>query len=204
MMQTLSLEAANFHNSYGIVLVDEIGNHLHPRWKLKIAGALRKAFPKLQFIVTSHEPLCLRGLSHGEVVVLVRDQEDIVRTLDKELLPDHSLMRIDQLLTSDLFGLINVLDEETEKTYEEYYKLLSKLEDEKTTEDKNRIEEISSELAEKELLGATPQDQALYKMINKEYAQKLRDEGFRTSEELKIETIKEVKKILVNKKMDWL
>ncbi len=204
MMQTLSTDSANYHNSQGIVLIDELGNHLHPRWRMKIVNALRKAFPKLQFIVTSHEPLCLRGLSHGEVAVLVRDQQNKIRSLDSKFLPDHSLLRIDQLLTSDLFGLVNIYDDETEKTYEEYYSLLSKKETERTEEEKIKIKEFSSTLSKKELLGSTPQLQAMYEMFNETYAQKIREEGFKTKEELKQETITEVKDLLTKKNVSWL
>jgi len=204
IMQTLSIEQAHYHNSQGIVLIDEIGNHLHPRWRMKIVSALRRAFPRLQFIVTTHEPLCLRGLCHGEVVVLTRDENKKVRALDSSLLPDHNLMRIEQLLTSDLFGLINVLDEETEKTYEEYYALLSKKNEERTEEEKMKIEELSEVLSNQEMLGNTPREQILYKMIDETYAQKIRNEGFKTTEELKEETVNQVKTYLINKKIDWL
>lgn len=204
IMRTLSIDKATYHNAQGIVLIDEIGNHLHPRWRLKIVGALRKAFPKLQFVVTTHEPLCLRGLSHGEVVVLMRDRDNDVKALDKALLPDHNLLRVDQLLTSDLFGLINVLDEETEKTYEDYYSLLSKPEESRTAEDRAKIEEYSATLAEKEALGSTPAVQALFQIVNETYAQKVRDEGFRTKEALKAETVEEIKEIMRRKELDWL
>ena len=202
IMQTLSVDQANYHNSQGIVLIDEIGNHLHPRWRMKIVSGLRKAFPHLQFIVTTHEPLCLRGLSHGEVAVLMRDSENSIRVLDKTLLPDHSLMRIDQLLTSDLFGLISSLDEEEEKTYDDYYTLLRK--DKKSEEDKNKITEISALLAEKRSLGTTPQEQIFYKVIEETYVDKLREDGFKTEVQLKKETLKDVKEMLDKKKMDWL
>jgi uncharacterized protein (TIGR02646 family) len=204
IMQTLSIDKANYHNAQGIVLVDEIGNHLHPRWRMKIVAALRKAFPRLQFFVTTHEPLCLRGLAHGEVAVLVRDQNNSIKAIESDLLPDHNLMRIDQLLTSDLFGLINILDEDTEKTYEEYYALLSKRDGEKTPEDNTKIAALSAELSEKEMLGSTPGEQILYRLINETYARKLREEGFKTKEVLKTETIDEVKSILKEKKLDWL
>lgn len=204
MMQTLSIEKADYHNSYGIVLIDEIGNHLHPRWRMKIAGALRKAFPKLQFIVTTHEPLCLRGLAQGEVVVMVRDQKDTIKALDRTLLPDHTLLRIDQLLTSDLFGLINVMDEETEKSYEQYYELLSKPSEKRTPEDEVQIQTYSSTLSEKEMLGSTPEVQGLFRVFSEIYAEKMHEKGFKTRENLKQETITEVKDILRKKDLDWL
>ena len=204
IMQTLSIDSANYHASYGIVLIDELGNHLHPRWRMKIVNALRKTFPKLQFIVTTHEPLCLRGCSHGEVAVLLRDEEFNTRALEKNLLPDHNLLRIDQLLTSDLFGLINILDTETEKTYDEYYALLSKKEEERSPADKQKIDELSTQLAEKELQGGTPQLQVLYKVINEKYVDNIKAHGFKTKEELKKETVDQVKNLLDTKQLDWL
>jgi uncharacterized protein (TIGR02646 family) len=204
IMKTLSVDMAGYHNSQGIVLIDEIGTHLHPRWRMKIVSSLRRAFPNLQFIVTTHEPLCLRGLAHGEVVVLVRDYEKKIRALDKELLPDHNMMRIEQLLTSDLFGLINVMDEEAEKSYEEYYNLLAKKEETKTEADKKKIREMSNMIAEKEVLGSTPDEQVMYKVINETFAKKIREEGFKTKEELKKETIDEVKSFIKTKNLNWL
>ena len=204
IMQTISVDRANYHNSQGIVIIDEIGNHLHPRWRMKIVSSIRRAFPKLQFIVSTHEPLCLRGLAYGEVVVLVRDENNAVRALDKHILPDHSLMRIEQLLTSDLFGLISVMDEQTEKTYEEYYYLLSKKEEQKSQEDKERILSLSAKLNTQELLGSTPQEQLFYQLIGETYTDKFQQSGFKTINELKKETIATVKDMIKNNKPSWL
>lgn len=43
----------------GVVLIDEIDLHLHPSWQTHILEDLRKAFPELQFIVTTHAPLVI-------------------------------------------------------------------------------------------------------------------------------------------------
>jgi uncharacterized protein (TIGR02646 family) len=204
IMQTLARDSVNYHSSNGIVLVDELGNHLHPRWRMKIVDALRETFPNLQFIVTTHEPLCLRGCRHGEVGVLVRDQNFSIKVLEKDLLPDHTLMRVDQLLTSDLFGLINILDTESEKTYEEYYHLLNKPETERTSSENARIDQLGASLSAKELQGSTPQLQALYKVVNEQYVKNMREHGFKPKEQLKEETVTEVKKIISAKKIDWL
>src|SRR5205823_2255078 len=60
-------------NAPGLVLIDEVETHLHPRWKMRVMSALRSALPGVQFIVTTHDPLCLRGMSNGEVLVLNRN-----------------------------------------------------------------------------------------------------------------------------------
>lgn len=43
----------------GIVLIDEVDMHLHPAWQQTILQDLKIAFPKLQFIVTTHSPQVL-------------------------------------------------------------------------------------------------------------------------------------------------
>jgi len=46
----------------GIVLIDEIDVHLHPKWQQKVVNKLRSIFPNVQFIVTTHSPLVLTHL----------------------------------------------------------------------------------------------------------------------------------------------
>lgn len=46
----------------GIVLIDEIENHLHPRWQRYVLSLLSKQFPRVQFIVTSHSALPAAGI----------------------------------------------------------------------------------------------------------------------------------------------
>ncbi len=204
IMKTLSSHPAGYHAVHGIVLIDELGNHLHPRWRMKIAGALRTAFPRIQFIVSTHEPLCLRGVLHGEVVVLVDSNEGRVMALDKHVLPDHNSMQIDQLLTSDLFGLINVFDSETERRYEDYYRLLSLPKAELSAEDREQVEAYTRLFSSKELIGNTPQMQVLYQIVHEEYASNLLKTGFKTHESLKQDTIRNVKSIIETEKPDWL
>jgi hypothetical protein len=94
----------NIENAHAVVLVDEIETHLHPRWKLRIVGLLRQAFPKVQFILTTHDPLCLRGMYQGEVFVLRRNEKDNTIEALTEL-PNVQGMRAEQILTSEFFGL---------------------------------------------------------------------------------------------------
>lgn len=54
----------------GIVLIDEIDLHLHPRWQVEILGRLRSTFPSTQFIVATHSPLVLAGVDAAQLRVL--------------------------------------------------------------------------------------------------------------------------------------
>jgi hypothetical protein len=109
----------------GLVLVDELEVHLHPIWKMEIVSLLRQVFPKLMFLVTTHDPLCLRGLQPGEVTVLRCSEDKIEAHVITESLAH---LRADQLLTSPLFGLLGTREpsessklKEIAKKYDELF-----------------------------------------------------------------------------------
>lgn len=54
----------------GIVLIDELDVHLHPAWQRKIVKGLQAAFPKVQFIVTTHSPQILSEVSPQNILLL--------------------------------------------------------------------------------------------------------------------------------------
>jgi predicted ATP-binding protein involved in virulence len=54
--------AENPLHGNGIVLIDEIDVHLHPKWQQKVVTKLREVFPNVQFVVTTHSPLVLTNL----------------------------------------------------------------------------------------------------------------------------------------------
>ncbi len=104
-------------DAQAVVLIDEIETHLHPRWKMRVMSSLRRALPRVQFIVTSHDPLCIRGMDNGEVSVLARDEDGRIHTLKD--LPDVVGMKAEQLLTSEYFGLASTIDPDLEIQFAE-------------------------------------------------------------------------------------
>jgi hypothetical protein len=56
----------------GVVLIDELDLHLHPAWQRRVVGDLRRAFPRVQFIATTHSPQVLSSVRRDEVVHLHR------------------------------------------------------------------------------------------------------------------------------------
>jgi len=54
----------------GIVLIDEVDMHLHPEWQQVIIESLRKSFPRIQFIVTTHSPQVLTTVHQASVRIL--------------------------------------------------------------------------------------------------------------------------------------
>ena len=59
-------------NTYGTVLIDEIDMHLHPTLQACVLKGLRRAFPKLQFIVTSHAPMVMTSVKNDDHNVVYR------------------------------------------------------------------------------------------------------------------------------------
>lgn len=121
MTRVLSQKWDDVSLAEGIVLIDEIGAHLHPRWKMSVVAALRAAFPRVQVLSTTHQPLCLRGLEEGEVALLERGPEGGIR-LDQDL-PSVAALTPDQLLTSEHFGLDTTLSADLDGRLRHFYAL---------------------------------------------------------------------------------
>ena len=85
-----------------IVLVDEIDLHLHPRWQRKVRETLTGHFPGVQFIATAHSPLMAQSSLDANVAVVRRSGDHAEIVNDPMVIKEW---RLDQLITSDLFGL---------------------------------------------------------------------------------------------------
>lgn len=57
----------------GVVLIDEIDLHLHPRWQRRIMEDLRRVFPKIQFIATTHSPIIISAAKDAKIICLDAD-----------------------------------------------------------------------------------------------------------------------------------
>jgi len=108
----------------GIVLLDELDLHLHPRWQRFIVMRLYKQFPYIQFITTTHSPLVAAGgadLSESAQLTALKFYKDHVE--DNKNLPSLKGMRADQVLTSEVFGLPNAISGATGTKMERFREL---------------------------------------------------------------------------------
>ncbi len=60
----------------GVVLIDEIELHLHPKWQREIVEKLRRTFPRIQFVLTTHSPFVVQSLRQGELRLLGDGEDD--------------------------------------------------------------------------------------------------------------------------------
>lgn len=63
-----------------IALIDEPENHLHPELQRSFLGNLIKAFPKVQFIVATHNPFMISAVKDSNVYVLNYNEENRVHS----------------------------------------------------------------------------------------------------------------------------
>lgn len=70
----------------GIVLIDEIDQHLHPSWQQHVLDDLRKTFPNVQFIVTTHSPSIINSVPVEHLIFLDREniRESSIETYGRD------------------------------------------------------------------------------------------------------------------------
>lgn len=65
----------------GILLIDEVDMHLHPRWQQLVMDLLRKAFPSMQMVVSTHSPHVLSTVDKSSIrVIHLQDGQGLLAT----------------------------------------------------------------------------------------------------------------------------
>ena len=153
----------------GIVLLDNIDLHLHPRWQRRVMENLSKCFPAIQFIATAHSPLIVQA-AEGAVIAVLRKQNNQV-VIDTHFESVNN-WRADQILASDLFD-IPTRNTKIEKLEKERGELLEKLDRDEAEED--RLNELIREL-DSLPTAEDPEDRAAMDLIRR-VAASLKEDG---------------------------
>jgi predicted ATP-binding protein involved in virulence len=65
----------------GILLIDEVDMHLHPRWQQLVVELLQKAFPAMQMVLSTHSPHVLSTVDVTSIrVIRLRDGQGVIET----------------------------------------------------------------------------------------------------------------------------
>jgi predicted ATP-binding protein involved in virulence len=120
----------------GIVLIDEIDLHLHPRWQRHVIPRLHKTFPNCQLIVTTHSPLVLSQVKPENVVIL--EDFQVVKNTPHTFGRDNN---------SILYELMNVKQrpDDMQKQLDKFYELLD---DDNKAAAQELLEQLSQDLGE--------------------------------------------------------
>ncbi len=141
--------------SSGVILIDEIDLHLHPKWQRQVVDDLQKAFPNIQFIATTHSPFIIQSASAGEVIDLNlqplsvdSDNEDNVAA--PGTLAEYTNRSIEDIAEEIMGVEIPQRSERYQQMYDAAKEYYSVLQDAKTADDakkdslKRKLDELSA------------------------------------------------------------
>ena len=142
------------NNSPGIVLIDELELHLHPKQQYRIVEDLRRVFPNIQFIITTNSPFIIQSLREGDYFINL-DEPEIKYEYSNQSIED---------ITECIMGLPQPQHSQRYKDMvavaEEYYALLDKA----NLDDEEELEKVKLRL---DLLMAPYGDNAAYQAFLK-------------------------------------
>ncbi len=161
----------------GIILIDEIEYHLHPKWQKRIVKLLVNQFPDLQFIATSHSPLAVVGMTE------LADEEcsigflyQVENYVESVTTTPLRRKRVDQVLTSYLFDLDTTGDNAIKDDIERYSVLYSK--ESRTQKENYELTKLNSSLKSTLASGETDLEikatKALNRIINEFFDEKIK------------------------------
>ncbi len=127
----------------GVLIIDEVDLHLHPKWQRRLLGFLDSRLPNMQLVVTTHSVVTAQQAKAGALHYCVRRPE---RLEIEAFAGDPGKLLLNQLISTEAFG--NASDESlrVEKDKQDYRELHHKAS--QSAADRARMEEISDRLGQ--------------------------------------------------------
>ena len=122
----------------GIVLIDEIELHLHPKWQQKIIRVLRKCFPNIQFIISTHSPQILGEVESKHLRILTLQESGEI----KVTIPEQSYGLTSSEIVEELMGGKG-RNQDVKKKIDQIFKLIDQ---ENFVKAESEIKELQTEL----------------------------------------------------------
>ena len=140
----------------GILVIDEIDQHLHPAMQRTIVRNVKNLFPSMQIIASTHSPLVLHGAEIHEIVSLHRSGME-VRSM---ALPDYSDFSAEDLLTSSELFDTPAYSVEIEDMRERYRELVVRT-DRLSQEEEAELRRAGRRLAQLQILTPAYEEETL-------------------------------------------
>lgn len=105
--------------SRGIVMIDELDMHLHPNWQRHVMHDLKKAFPNIQFIVTTHSPFIVQSVKSDELIII----DDAIKKAGDPFRKSIEEVAAQEMGVQDIPRSIEFL--EMQNVAEKYYQLIA-------------------------------------------------------------------------------
>jgi len=105
----------------GVVLIDEIDLHLHPKWQRIIVPTLTSVFPNIQFIISTHSPHVVTHVKPENIFLLTQSDQGIISDSPIESYGKN----VDRVL-EDLMGLETTRPDKVNHKLTELFESISK------------------------------------------------------------------------------
>lgn len=127
----------------GILLVDELEQHIHPSMQLNILSRLSDLFPEIQILATTHSPLVALGAVPQELIVLRRDKNSVY---SEENIPDFRGYSAEDMLVDHRLFDSKVYSTETSEELDRYHELASISVDERSQTQAEELKALAFKL----------------------------------------------------------
>ncbi|HEX4497582.1 MAG TPA: AAA family ATPase [Thermoanaerobaculia bacterium] len=128
----------------GILLIDEVEQHLHPSMQAEILPRLSELLPKMQILATTHSPLVALDAKPEELVVLRREGDHVVA---EEHVPDFSGYSAEDMLSDPRLFDTEVYGSEAQEKLSEYKELSSVPKEGRSPEQRERLRTLAAEIS---------------------------------------------------------
>lgn len=136
---------SKFKDLTGIVIIDEIEKHLHPKLQHNIIPQLKSIFPRIQFIITTHSPLCVSGAADVERnICIYRTEKQPDGATELVKMPAPTGLTADQIF-QEYFEMGDTRNQVTQDLFYKYNDLY--LKEEKNTSDKTELRRLEKILS---------------------------------------------------------
>ena len=128
---------------HGMLLIDEIDQHLHPTLQIDVVNRISKLFPRLQLFATTHSPLSALGVRPEELVVLKERGKyvDVVRDV-----PDFSRYSAEDVLVDERMFDTSAHSPEISRKLQRYRRLASVPKSERSKLQSKQLQALAAEL----------------------------------------------------------
>jgi predicted ATP-binding protein involved in virulence len=103
----------------GIILIDEIDLHLHPKWQRMVIQKLVEVFPKCQFLISTHSPHVITHVQSDNIFLLSMTDTGL-----ESVQPSESYGKTVERILEDLMGLETTRPVDVEKEIQDIYELI--------------------------------------------------------------------------------
>jgi hypothetical protein len=144
-------------NVHGVLLVDELDQHLHPSLQSRVLGHLAELLPHVQLIATTHSPLVALGARPEELLVLQRHGAEVTRV---ENPPDFSHYSAEDMLEDERLFDTSPYSPDTEELLRGYDELVAIPRAQRSPSQGEELAKLARELRGEQLIPADDSDVA--------------------------------------------